>query len=261
MNLTGYSCTSLICKMHLFEQPMEEDYSNLPRPHYTFAYVRQGVLRCKTASYTVVAEKGDILFIPYQIRYRLYWAEPNSSVFSCHFNFPAYSEPFRNRELPLQKIAGREELIAAFSFIYENIEDKSCLLGVMGTFYSLCQTLYPCLKVEKVCRPDERIRRAVEYIQENFRNNITVKELLDICSMSQSHFHYCFKKETGMTAIEYKNRICINHAFLLLEEYRQLSIEEISAACGFESAEYFRRVFKNITGISPREYRKKAHSL
>ena len=57
-----------------------------------------------------------------------------------------------------------------------------------------------------------------------------------------------------MTPIEYKNRLCVQNAEKLLLT-NDLSIEEISEKMGFNSASYFRRIFRKYVGKSPREYK------
>ena len=73
--------------------------------------------------------------------------------------------------------------------------------------------------------------------------------------MSEPWFYVKFKKATGMTPIEFKNRIAINQACIMLINTDK-SIEKISEELGFASADYFRRVFKKTVGISPLKYRK-----
>lgn len=82
------------------------------------------------------------------------------------------------------------------------------------------------------------------------------QSIAGLVHLGVSRFHECFKKETGMTVIEYKKSVAVKHAALLLLDGDRKSIEEISSECGFHSAEYFRRVFRTHTGKSPKEYRK-----
>ena len=89
------------------------------------------------------------------------------------------------------------------------------------------------------------------------RCRFTVDELAEVCHMSTSHFYACFKNAVGMSPIEYKNSVCINRAMLRLVS-EDKTIEEISEELGFESAAYFRKVFKRVTGKTPKEYRKSA---
>jgi AraC-like DNA-binding protein len=61
-----------------------------------------------------------------------------------------------------------------------------------------------------------------------------------------------------LSPIAYKNQLCIDQAAQILLSGSKKSIEEISSELGFESATYFRRVFKQYTGISPRMFRQNA---
>ena len=98
------------------------------------------------------------------------------------------------------------------------------------------------------------IKKAIDYLTFNYTGNITIDELAAIANLSSSRFFTVFKKETGLTPIEYKNRICIRNAEKMLLT-SDLSIEEIAEKTGFNSSSYFRRTFKAFTGKTPREYK------
>ena len=107
MNIISQSMTNLICRQYTQNAYMENDYSALPRPHYTIAYVLEGRLEALNMTVTITAEPGDIIFIPYREKYRLRWiCNPKSSCISCHFTFPSFVEPFGNMLFPLQKLSG-----------------------------------------------------------------------------------------------------------------------------------------------------------
>lgn len=65
-----------------------------------------------------------------------------------------------------------------------------------------------------------------------------------------SHFH----EKTGKTLSSYINEMKINEAMRLLKT-DQLSLAEISAALGYSSQNYFHKVFQNLIGMTPNEYR------
>ena len=99
------------------------------------------------------------------------------------------------------------------------------------------------------------VTKAVEYVEESYSDkNISIETVCKKLGVSAAYFSTVFKKETGITPIEYKNRVCIRNAekMLLISD---LSIEEIAEKLGFNSASYFRRTFKVYTGKSPREYK------
>ena len=65
-----------------------------------------------------------------------------------------------------------------------------------------------------------------------------------------------FRNEYGLTVGSYLLQTSISHAKELLR-FSGLSIEEISERCGITPLYYFSRIFKQVEGISPRDYRKK----
>ena len=99
-----------------------------------------------------------------------------------------------------------------------------------------------------------RLGSALEYINNHYTEEIEVSELAERCFMSEAHLFRLFKKDVGMSPIEYKNHLRIRKAETLLLD-PDLGIGEIAALLGFENACYFSRLFKNQTGISPMRYR------
>jgi AraC-like DNA-binding protein len=75
-----------------------------------------------------------------------------------------------------------------------------------------------------------------------------------MCSLSLFRFIHKFKDLTGMTPIEYLTQIRINEAKFLLSN-SPLNVAEISSIVGYDDPLYFSRVFKKVTGISPKNYK------
>ena len=84
--------------------------------------------------------------------------------------------------------------------------------------------------------------------------------LASLCGLSESHFYARFRRATGLTPIEYKNRVAISSAGRILIDEPEVPVEEVSARMGFASSSYFRRVFARIAGCPPRDYRKNSMS-
>ena len=76
----------------------------------------------------------------------------------------------------------------------------------------------------------------------------------DHLGLSPAYLSKIFPQKMGKTFTEYLSEIRIDEAKRLLRESEN-DILEISRACGFNSANYFCRVFKKLTGISPSDYR------
>ena len=96
--------------------------------------------------------------------------------------------------------------------------------------------------------------RINEYIDKNFTNSLSIKEISDEFHLNASYIMRTFKKETGNTIQQVITQKRIKEACRLLET-SNLSITEISFMVGFNSPSYFSSVFKENTKISPQKYR------
>lgn len=101
----------------------------------------------------------------------------------------------------------------------------------------------------------ELIRPAVEYINENYCENIAVQQLADIVHLSKSYFMARFKQAAGVGAVEYITQLRIKKACRLLAESR-MTAAEIAFECGFRNLSNFNRQFRKTAGCTPVEYRK-----
>ena len=100
------------------------------------------------------------------------------------------------------------------------------------------------------------IAPAVNYIESNFSESLSIEALSQMCHISQSTLFEQFKRNFGVTPIAYKHNIMIQHAIELLTN-TEMSIEEISSLVGFSSYNYFRKIFYKLTEKTPKELRKK----
>ncbi len=93
----------------------------------------------------------------------------------------------------------------------------------------------------------------IEYIRSNIRETIHLKELSDKARMSTTSFYRYFKRELGMSPIEYILNEKIKYAKKLLSN-PNVQVNEVSYATGFEDCNYFIRLFKKYEGITPKQY-------
>lgn len=101
---------------------------------------------------------------------------------------------------------------------------------------------------------NDQILYTINYIAQNYNQDITVVELAKCCNMSISSFRKQFKETTGTSPLEYLNNLRISVAHHLLCTTEQ-SILSISEAVGFRSLSSFNRLFKRTYGFSPRQAR------
>jgi transcriptional regulator GlxA family with amidase domain len=103
---------------------------------------------------------------------------------------------------------------------------------------------------------DPEVLKAQRYLEENFSKVIKIDDVADYVRMSPRHFKRRFKHATGKAPIHYLQMVRIEAARKKLETTLE-TIEEITRHIGYEDSSTFRRLFKNHTKLSPREYRDK----
>lgn len=104
---------------------------------------------------------------------------------------------------------------------------------------------------------DRRLRRAIEFMHDNFGRELAVEEIASAAYLSEYHFARLFKQITGVTPHVYLANVRVEHARRLLSE-TSLSISEIATTVGYQSQSHFTKIFKSITGVTPRLYREGA---
>ena len=99
------------------------------------------------------------------------------------------------------------------------------------------------------------VSSAIQFMQDNLENNISVNEIAQQFNYSSSHFFSIFKKRTGYSPIHYFNQLKIQKSCQHLS-FSDVSVKELSYMLGFEDPFYFSRLFKKTMGLSPLQYRK-----
>ncbi|MEO6148642.1 MAG: helix-turn-helix domain-containing protein [Mucilaginibacter sp.] len=103
---------------------------------------------------------------------------------------------------------------------------------------------------------DEPIKKAQVFIENNFKNKITVDQLAAMFALGRRNMERRFKKATANTVVEYIQRVKVEAAKKDFETSRK-NINEVMYEVGYTDVKAFRSTFKKITGLSPVEYRNK----
>ncbi len=110
-------------------------------------------------------------------------------------------------------------------------------------------------------RSVEKAKLISKHIENHYAKKLTIKEMAQVCSLSQSHFMKFFKSIFGMPFIPYLREYRLIMASRLLLTSSS-SILEIAEETGFENLSYFNRSFKAMYGQTPKEFRNHAlHSV
>ena len=100
----------------------------------------------------------------------------------------------------------------------------------------------------------QKLNYITNYISNNFREIDSVAELAKKCYISKSHMCRIFKEQLGVSVSSYINNVKINTARELLIS-GNMTILEIAVESGFNSTQYFHKIFKAQFGCSPNEFR------
>jgi two-component system response regulator YesN len=98
------------------------------------------------------------------------------------------------------------------------------------------------------------IQMALSYIQEHYKDDLTLQKVADFVYMSKNYFSEQFKRHTGYNFIDFVIRLRIHHAKHLLET-TNLKVIDIGLQSGFHSPKHFLKLFKRLEGNTPAEYR------
>ncbi len=104
------------------------------------------------------------------------------------------------------------------------------------------------------------ICQAIEHTHSNYMNKLTLQKLADYLHVSESYLSRLFKDETGISFTRYLNEIRIQRSKELLLNTK-MTIVEIALFVGYEDQSYFTKVFRKLTGITPKKFRSQSGSV
>ncbi len=184
----------------------------------------------------------------------IYWTHflgDKADSFVYPLNYP--------RELKETNVSRFKDRIELFEEIYfnldagysdQNMEYSSILLmHLLGSFKYLSQFR----KIKEIQQQDV-ISKAIVFIKSNLHRKLSLSEIANYSNVSVSHLCLLFKKKTSYSPVEYLIFMRMQKACSLLE-FTSLKINTIANNVGYEDAFYFSRLFKNVIGKSPSQYR------
>ncbi len=114
-------------------------------------------------------------------------------------------------------------------------------------------TSYDCFCGSFIHQGDERINKALAFLQENASRTVPLEEMAHHCNISQSRFRHLFKDQTGLT---YRRVQLWTRLVKAIPLMRNQSLTEVAYSAGFSDSAHFSRTFRENFGFSPREFLK-----
>lgn len=149
--------------------------------------------------------------------------------------------------------AKTERRMRAVHSCLENPTNRT-ICRALSFFFAILASLSDTKPIAQPTKNKDAVKTAIEYINSNYMNDkLTITSLAELLYLNRSYFSELFKKETGMTAVNYINEVRLKKGSKLLTE-TDLTISQISDEIGMNYV-WFSKLFKSRFGISPAQYR------
>ena len=134
-------------------------------------------------------------------------------------------------------------------------------MGRADTFQQLCRLLQEEFAIIYQNKNENNIRnytvlKAISYIREHYAERISLEEVAGQLNISSEYLSTLFRREIGINFSNFVSEFRISQAKRMLRG-SEAKIYEVSERVGFTDTKYFNKVFKDIVGVSPKEYREK----
>jgi len=260
---------------------------------YLLVYIRKGEGWFTIGSNSYEALPGDLFWIPPNT---LHSMESHSPVMICpyiHFDliyrYPhshwEFSVPSGTRDLSLygnlkhpdipessfSPLSGRYRIYnhKPVGLLIDRIcreaaiAHKAHTISISGLLMQIFGELFKGIEEPSVSNRDRYapvMESAAAYIQQNIQNNLSVEELAENSSLSIAYFRRLFNMHFGISPARYIRQMRIARSRDLMT-YTDYNLGEISIRCGYSDVHSLSKAFRQVVGLSPREYRKFGKNL
>lgn len=208
---------------------------------------------------TVTANSGDVVYVPMGSEYRAQlsnFRETNSHTVGI--NFFLLDEDARPLVLSEDITVFHLPEDGVLYLLFRKAAQQSDTLPLLHSRLMLLQILNRLTFYKAKTTPPAQIAPALAYLSAHLEESPSVAQLATFCNISEVYFRKQFKKNMGITPVEYRNSLRLKKAQSYLE-YGDISVQEISAVLGYATVSHFIKEFKQHTGCSPLQYRKSIH--
>lgn len=177
-----------------------------------------------------------------------------------HYFQKSFVQPLQNGNLRLPRMLsskdpGYKELVVYLEQLRAQPADAakrfSCVMGFCAELMQYCTVTES--NVHAVQQQYSLVKACVDYMHANYSQVLSLERLASHVHVHPNYLCAVFKKDVGMTVLEYLSSIRIERARDLLGR-KNLSIAQIAEQCGFRSISTFQRTFKAYTGTTPSKF-------
>ncbi len=240
---------------------------------FEFLLMVKGAMRCESDDEEYILREGDVIFVNGRVPHMTKILEDGTVYHLLNLGMPSSGNgPLRyvlkflkNSNTPFYHFKkGTSENDDIYRYIMkmydENRERNHGYEYYMEAYMHMIIALLH--RMDVLCderhlgdyKAIEKIMPVIEYIDNNYTEQMTLDGVSEMLSLDRSYFCRVFKKATGSTFTEYLNFVRICKSEKLLKEGKNIS--EAAYAVGFSSLSYYNRAFKKYKRCSPSTYKK-----
>ncbi len=205
---------------------------------YTFVFVTSGEMNYyfPNKKNSVILKKGTILFIPKEYPYIATYTK-NNTVANV-LTFEMFDEKFPEHfQSPMVK--------TLTSYVdFSNTVNSNNEIFLLSKIYELLNLIKN--KDNSISDKYRRILPAIDDIQQNYHENNHVSYYADMCCMSESNFRKIFKEYTGLSFIDFRNRIRALKAKSMIES-GEFKVSEAARLNGFNNMSFFYEIYNKYS--------------
>ena len=211
---------------------------------------------------TVVVRNGEVVFLPNQKKYRMEYTAESTTFVVVNFDLLDKNNGEASlfdditvltkddMTLRIAKIMMNFELCSVSKTASATLRKKELMYRLLGVIYAS----ESCLPTRGESNP--QIADGVRLLEQTYLENLPVSQYAEASHVSENTFRSLFQKQIGMSPLKYRNHLRIERAKELLRE-GGFTVAEVAYASGFENIGYFCRYYRQITGESPSETKKR----
>lgn len=255
----GIAGVSIVSSGHIFAKQGRKIDRPQGRPDYLLFYIAKGKEHFYFDKEFVANEGSFVFFRPWEKQVHFYNENKTGEFYYVHFNAPHDFDLFGFKSSKIYTGKSSSKVCDIFEEIISELQNKQ------PAYEKICASklFYLASQLERSTTKEtasqrryfDKVSFVIQTMNKEYNVDYKLEEYADICNMSKFHFLRIFKNITGLSPVEYRNKIRIEHAKELLK-YGDIPINEIARKIGYTSDTYFCDAFKKKTGMSPSKYRK-----
>ena len=255
----GIGGLSVVSCGHIFADYGRKIYRPNGREDYLLFYVASGKELFYLDRQIIATEGSFIIYKPYETQHHIFIDKEIGEFYYVHFNANSEFDLFGLESSNIYNTSPSAEIQDLFEDIISELQMKQYAYEKMcaSKLFNIISLLIRRTERETKLQPKyfDKIYYVIQSMNKEYNNGLNLNQYAQMCNLSKFHFLRVFREITGISPIEYRNRIRIDHAKEMLL-YTNKPINEIGRSVGYSSDTYFCDAFKSAVGVSPIQYRR-----